>query len=297
MFLELSREVYVTKIEEENYEKAMSILFDNITIKTNKPIEKICVKINLCDYRLPSSGATTDYRILGALLKVLRLNFADASIYILENDASGTNADDLFSLLDISETAKRYSCETVNLAKGEWITKKINGRYFDSIEVPKIIEDCDLFINHPKLKTHSLTKVTVSLKNMYGCLRPKYKAKYHGKIDDVIIDINKAIRCDCCIVDGNICLEGIEGPTYGTPKKCGLLIGGTDIVSVDSFCAKLMGFNPWFVPHIRKAHFSGLGSINYRRNVLNIESFKDSSYKFKFNLFQYYIMQLFRGSI
>ena len=121
-------------MENENYDHAMNNLFNFITIEKTLPITKICIKINLCDYRLPSSGATTDYRILDSLLKVLREKFVDARIYILENDASGTNADDLFSLLKINDVAEKYSCSTKNLANEEWTTKEINGLYFDEVE-------------------------------------------------------------------------------------------------------------------------------------------------------------------
>lgn len=295
--MDKNKEVYVTKIENENYYRGISDLFDSMNVEKNDDIEKICIKINLCDYRLPSSGATTDPLILDALLEVLQEKFVAAKIYILENDASGTNVDNLFYLLKINEIADKYSCEIKNLAKEKWITKKINGLYFDEIEIPKIIEECDLLINHPKLKTHGLTKVTVGLKNIFGCIHDKYKVKYHNKIDEVIVDINKAIKCDYCIVDGNICLEGIEGPSYGFPKKCGLVIGGNNVVSVDSFCARLMGFNPWFVPHIRKAHFNSLGSVHYNLHTTNFDNFSYKDYKFRFNIWQYYMLRLLRGKL
>lgn len=291
-----NKDVYITKIENENYYRAMNDLVNSINLE-KKSINIIGIKINLCDYRLPSSGATTDPLILEGLLQVLREKFSAAKILLLENDASGTNVDNLFNLLKITDIAEKYSCETRNLAKEEWFKKEIEGLYFKNIDVPKIIEKCDLIINFPKLKTHSMTKVTVNLKNMFGCIHDKYKTKYHSRIDDVIIDINKAIKSDLCIVDGNICHEGIGGPAYGNPKKCGLLIGGTNAVSVDSFCAKLIGFNPWFVSHIRKAHINGLGNIRYKLHLSNFDDFKYKDYKFNFNMWQYYMLKLFKGRI
>jgi hypothetical protein len=56
-----------------------------------------------------------------------------------------------------------------------------------------------------------------------------------------------------------------------------------------------MGFNPWLVSYIRKAHFSGLGNISYKLKYTNVKKVKID--KFKFNLFQYYLLKLFRGSI
>lgn len=295
--MDKNKDIYMVKITDENYYyNSMRNLFDFMNIKKDGAIGKICIKINLCDYRLPSSGATTDPQILDALLKLLREKFPKADIFIIENDASGTCADNLFPLIGIDEVCNKYGCETKNLAKDGWITKKIDGLYFDEIEVPLIVEESDLVINHPKLKTHSFTKVSIGLKNMYGCLHDKYKVKYHYKLDDVIVDINKAIKSDYIIVDGNIGLEGFGGPAYGIPKKCGLLMGGKNVVSIDAFCARLMGFNPLFVSHIRKAHKNKLGSMNYKLHN-GIPDFNSGDYKFKFNRLQYYLLKMFQREL
>jgi uncharacterized protein (DUF362 family) len=275
----------------------MNDLFYSLNIVETDEIKTIGIKINLCDYRLPSSGATTDPDILKALLYNLRVRFPDSKIYIFENDASGTKVDNLFSFLNIDTIAKDFGCECRNLSKEKWINKNICGIAFDSVEVPEIMEQCDLIINHPKLKTHGMTKISVGLKNMFGCFHEKYKVIFHPFIDDAIVDINCAIRSDIIIVDGNICLEGIEGPTYGFPKKCGLLIGGKNIVSVDAFCSRLIGFNPKSVKHIKKANHKGLGDIKYELNYLDPGKFDYKQYYFNFDLVQYYLLKFFRGNL
>ena len=54
------------------------------------------------------------------------------------------------------------------------------------------------------------------------------------------------------IVDGDIGMEG-AGPMQGTPKKCGIYIGGSDPVAVDAVAATMMGFNWEKIPIIREA--------------------------------------------
>jgi uncharacterized protein (DUF362 family) len=283
----LENNVYVKKIINENIQDSVYQVLIALDINKNPDVKTIGIKINLCDYRFANSGATTDPNILDALLKNIRMFYPVATIYLIENDASGTNADNLYHFLKFDELGKKYSCEFVNLARCEWINKSLNGRYFRNIEIPKFIETCDILINHPKLKTHGMTKVTLGLKNMFGFIRDKYKVKYHPNLDNVIVDINTAIKSSYTIVDGYIGLEGNEGPTYGYPKKCGLIIGGKNSVSVDSFCSKLMGFNPWFISHIRKSYFAGLGNVHFNFINLDEEKLIFKNYRFEFNYIQY----------
>jgi uncharacterized protein (DUF362 family) len=253
-------DVYVTK-EKGNSHHSLRRLIDYLDLPQS--VDSIAIKLNLCDFRSRETGATSDPIIIDAMLNVLREKYGDARIYLVENDATVADADILFLYLGIEEVAKRYGAVTVNLAKGVWVKKKIDGYHFNRIMVPQIPEESDLFINHPKLKTHSITKITCGLKNTFGCLKQKRKIIFHKFLDEAIVDINLALRSDAVIADANICMEGLNGPSYGIPKKLGWFIGGKDIVSVDSFCARLMGFNAWLVGHIRKAERKGIGKMRY----------------------------------
>jgi uncharacterized protein (DUF362 family) len=56
-------------------------------------------------------------------------------------------------------------------------------------------------------------------------------------------------------------MEG-RGPSGGTPVKMDLIIAGKDVVATDSTAARVMGFEPVEISHIRKAHEKGLGNID-----------------------------------
>ena len=83
----------------------------------------------------------------------------------------------------------------VNLTKEATIKKKIDGYLFDEIKVPKTIAESDLFISHPKLKTHLMTKMTCGLKNQLVCLPNLHKTRFHlTKTDEAIADANLAYK-------------------------------------------------------------------------------------------------------
>lgn len=277
------------KIKSNKLRESMEQLLQCIMLP--RKVENIAIKINMCDFRLKETGATSDPLVVDGLLSALRKKYLNSEIFLIENDATTALADVLFNYLGIIEIAKKHRAHTLNLSHDRWMKKEIDGLISKKIEVPMVLTNCDLVITHPKLKTHGITKITCGLKNMFGCLREKKKIKFHKFLDEAIVDANLAFRANLSIVDANICQEGIGGPVYGTPRKLGLLIGGMDIVAVDAFCARLIGFKPWFVGHIRKAARKELGKMNYDLKT-NISSNELKTCKLNFSKFEYYFTKL-----
>jgi len=273
----------------ETFNRVISFFSEQLS----KNVDVISIKVNLCDYRLAESGATTDPELLEALVISLRNRFKEAKINIIENDATSVEANSLFSLLGFNAVAERCNINLVNVANSDWIIKKVpNGMYFKELEIPRVLQESDILINFAKLKTNALTKTTGALKNMFGLIRTKRKSLFHAKIDEAIADINQVISPDLCIVDGYIGMEGL-GPAFGKPKKCALLIAGVDPVAVDSCCARIMGFYPRFVRHIVLCERCAIGRIKYRLHT-DIDNFSYSDYKFEFPGLEYMLRSMLR---
>jgi len=223
---------------------------------------RMIVKINLCDFRDPETGAITHPLFLDAFLKYLRNTFPDVEIYVVESDATVARPNLFIKWFGFDHILEKWRTKWVNLSGCRTIRKRIKGRYFPEIDVPEIFEN-SFFITLPKLKTSSVTKITCALKNQFGCLPYPDKIKFHRRLDDAIVDANLAFRPHFCLVDGVIGMVGTQGPAFGVPKRMGLVIAGADPVAVDSFCAKILGFNPYFIGHVRKASRAGLGFLHY----------------------------------
>jgi uncharacterized protein (DUF362 family)/glycosyltransferase involved in cell wall biosynthesis len=272
---------------------AMNRLIDQLHMP--KKAQKICIKLNLCEYKPWESGAVSDPNVVSSLLSALRTRYPDAKISLIENDATGVVAANIFRYHGFDEVAKRFGADTIDLSQAEWVSKHIDGIRFHTVQIPKILDECDLYITHPKLKTHGGCMITCSLKNQFGLIRTKNKISFHKFLDDAIVDVNLARTPDISIVDANLCMEGNGGPTFGTPKKVGLLIGGDDMVATDSFCAKLVGFNPLFVGHIRKAAKKRLGNMDYNLAVDEPDDW--GKYRFQFNRILYYALRSVRRTV
>ena len=227
-----------------------------------KGCESVVIKINLCDFRTPETGATTHPLFLEAVLRYLRENYDNQKIYVVESDATVALPDLFVRWFGLISVIQEWGAIWCNLSKQKLKRKEIEGRHFREIGVPEIL-DGSYFITLPKMKTSSVTKISCALKNQFGCLPIRKKIQFHPYIDDVIVDVNLAMHPDFCIVDGIIAMGGSQGPTFGIPIPANLIVAGQDPVSVDSACAKIMGFEPSSISHIKKAHESQVGSMHY----------------------------------
>jgi len=289
-------QVFVTRIERDSADEDFARLLAVVAPPQLSAARQAAVKINLCDYRLADSGATTDPELLCALVRALRRLSPGLRVTAVENDATSVEADSLFSLLGFREAARREGFELLNAARGEWVARRVpRSQLLSTVEVPLAVAQADVFINFAKLKTNAISKMSCCLKNLFGLLRPKRKSPYHGRLAECIADLNAAMPADLCIVDGLIGVEGLGGPAFGRPKNCGLLVGGRNAVAVDACCARIMGFRPRAINHLRAAARQGLGSLRYRL-LTDVEGFRYRDHTFKFSRWQYALRCAMRGS-
>jgi len=150
---------------------------------------------------------------------------------------------------------------------------------YKGYRLPKILFDDYVLINIPKIKTNDLTIVTCSLKNLFGLLPSRHRAKYHNIIDQVIVDLNKIFRSNLIIVDGLVGMEG-DGPIKGLPVNMNIVVAGNNPVAVDSVICRIIGVNPKNITHIDMAKKAALGQIDINSMELLGEELEDVKRKF-----------------
>lgn len=211
------------------------------------------------------------------------------------------------SLLKIFKNAKvgesSFTDTEINLRKtGYWQFKPLvfeeqklvkiqdnKAKILKHFYLPGIIKDSDLIINASKLKTHTLTKMTGAIKNLYGCIPGGVKQIYHRdaegerEFSNLLVDIYQNIKPELNIMDAVTGMEG-EGPSSGKPKHVGLLLASRNSVALDIAAAKLMGFKPKDVFVIDEAVRRGLGNYNIEivgdlKEIPNLKFEKPSRFK------------------
>jgi uncharacterized protein (DUF362 family) len=221
----------------------------------------VLIKVNFITTKTWDTGATTDPLVVEAILK--KLSDLPIKPYVVESDATMTNADEAFEVTGMKEMCERNGVECINLRHVEdrVTVPIINGETLDSITVPRIVTESAI-ISAAKLKTHMATGVTLGMKNLFGLLPDKMKAKYHLKgISKVVVDIASVIKPAITVIDGFVAMEG-RGPTNGTPIQMNLIIAGKDVVATDATGCRVMGIDPHKIKHIMKANEKGIGNID-----------------------------------
>jgi uncharacterized protein (DUF362 family) len=220
--------------------------------------DKVLIKVNFIVEKTWDTGATTDPIVVEAIIK--KLEGLPVKVYVVESDATMTNADKAFEATGMKDMCSRNGVEWLNLRYVKDTVKLAvpNGEALKSITVPRLVTESAV-ISAAKLKTHVNTGVTLGMKNMFGLLPDKFKGKYHLKgISKVVVDINTVLRPALTVIDGFVGMEG-QGPADGTPVQMNLIIAGTDVVATDATACRVMGINPYEIKHIRKAFEKGLG--------------------------------------
>ena len=223
--------------------------------------ERILIKVNFITTKTWDTGATTGPLVVEAIIQ--KLQELQVEIQVVESDATLTNATKAFQVTGMAEMCERNDIEWVNLRhlKDRVEIPIRDGLVLKKITVPRIVVESDI-ISAAKMKTHSETKITLGMKNMFGLLPDKLKGKFHLKgMHKVIVDINTVIKPKITVIDGFIAMEG-RGPVYGKPVMMNAIIAGHNVVSTDSITSKIMGFDPQKIEHIRVAHEKGLGKID-----------------------------------
>lgn len=234
------------------------------------------IKPNICDGEDRTGFANTNVKIVEALIKLVLKENKTLSIKIVESDSGSKFADEAFEKfgykrLQEEMTSLGFDVSLINLTRSPTTPIKLDGLYFKNPEFPTIFNEPSFFVSLAVAKTHGLAFITGTLKNLFGLIPRKDQFVYHSYLNEVIVDINRIVRPDLCIVDARVGLEGWAGPRT---RHLNSFIIGSNTVSVDSTMARVMGFNPEKIRHLLEAEKFDLGTLNPKVLGASVESIK-----------------------
>lgn len=224
----------------------------------------VFIKPNICTIDNSTGHTVTDIEVVRAIIRILLDEGEDLEIRILESDSQSKLADEAFEKYGYNQLAKDmqkngYRVSLVNLSRTPTATFEFDGLYFKRPEFPDVLGEHGHFISVATAKTHGLTWITGALKNQFGLLPEKQQSKYHSDINEIIVDLNRFVQPDLCIIDARVGLEGWNGPKSRTLDA---FILGHNPVSVDATMARIMGFDPKDIEHVVKSAEHDLGDMN-----------------------------------
>ncbi|MEM2147656.1 MAG: DUF362 domain-containing protein [Candidatus Bathyarchaeia archaeon] len=236
--------------------KALDMIESDLTtvISVEKPI---LIKPNYINAKHPSTGITTDSRVVEGIVKFLKERGKD---HIIIGEGSGfADTFEAFKVAGIDKIAEKWNIKIVDFNKDSFVEAyPPNPLTLKKVKVAKTALESTI-ISVPKLKLHRLATVTLGIKNMMGALASK-GTMHNGRLNSNIADLASMLKPSLTVIDGIIAGEGHE--TSGNPVEMNLIIAGTDPVAVDAVGAAVMGVQPKEVKHLVLAEKKGLGTCS-----------------------------------
>jgi len=241
--------------DEKKISKALKELVD--LKQFIKKGDKVLIKPNFLIASKPEALVTTHPLVVKCIIKELDKIGAKAVIadspggpYINNSLESIYKECGYINLPDEVKVELNYDTTT-------FIKKNPKGfiKYYKLIGV---LDKVDKVISVPKIKTHMLTTLTCSVKNLFGLIPGTEKVSFHGrfrKVEDfcrMLADLAVLAKPTITIVDAVTGMEG-EGPSAGAAKKVGLLIAGDNVFETDYNVCKIIGMDYETVPYLKIA--------------------------------------------
>lgn len=223
----------------------------------------VLLKPNLLGAYPPEKAVTTH----PALVKTLYQHLIDIGAKPVVGDSPGGTVTDYKKAAEVSGILEACAGNFINLT-GEIVEVNLKGnKKIPKIWVSKKYLEAQFIINLPKMKTHSLTLLTGSIKNLYGILPGNFKLKLHSEapslrdFSSLLIDIYEIRPPDINIMEAILAMEG-DGPSHGKPRELDLVLSSENGVELDALTSHIMGIPPQKIVHLKLAYERGLGEID-----------------------------------
>lgn len=259
---------------------------DTVVIKPNLVLGEIATGT------LPPqvNGITTDYRVIKAIVELVRDINPNGTVYVMEGSANPTRPIMTSQLYDHSHIPGVDDFLAIEEDSGAWMDYNSpglvqvslpDGRLNTSYYMNRKYYEADVLISVPTLKNHSSACVTGGLKNcgiggtpgnIYGTsstdpLRLDMVSHFTTDLHAWIHDWYLCRPIDFVITDG---LQGLQnGPGHYDLVNLGaeqmnmrLILAGTDAVAVDTIQSLIIGWDPESVAHLTYLNESSQGNID-----------------------------------
>ncbi|MEN6519711.1 MAG: DUF362 domain-containing protein [Armatimonadota bacterium] len=212
-----------------------------------RPGWTVLVKPNLV---APVPAAVTNFDVLAAVVQEI----IDAGATPVIGDCSGFEYDSYttFDILGIRDLAQQLGVEVVNFEEDRYIEVPFDHPRIRRVKIAATAVESEAIVNVPKMKCHKLTDVSLAIKNCFGMLHKSSRREVHAKgLDAGIAALYKLFRPVMSVMEGLVI--PVSGAVYGEYMSMGVIAASTDMLALDLFASKLLGFERSDVKHLKLA--------------------------------------------
>ena len=212
--------------------------------------KNIVIKPNLLMKATPDKSITTHPVMIEAMINVLK-EYSPRTITIAESPGGPYNQ---VSLNMIYKSTGMTSVSEKTGVPLNFDTSAVNvsnpsGHVCKVFNIISPIVNADIIINMCKLKTHSLTTMSASIKNLFGTIPGIEKFEMHTRykepsdFEKMLVDLCYMHTQDkpvLSVVDAIFGMEG-DGPSGGDVRNFGLILSSLNPFNLDVVCSSVLG--------------------------------------------------------
>jgi uncharacterized protein (DUF362 family)/NAD-dependent dihydropyrimidine dehydrogenase PreA subunit len=217
---------------------------------------KVLLKTN---FLLPADAerAVTTHPVIVKAVAELCAELGARKIVIGDSPGFGS-ALKVASTCGIMDVARSLNIEVVNFSETK-IVSTPQGFLHKNFAIAQEALESDVIINLPKFKTHAMMGLTMAVKNLFGMLVGKQKARWHlqsGRdyrhFARMLVELAYTVRPTFSILDAIVGMEG-NGPSNGEPRNFNFLAASQDMNSLDRVATEIAGVSTDSVYTLRAA--------------------------------------------
>jgi len=232
-----------------------------------KPGEVVVVKPNIGWDRTVEFAANTHPEVVKTLV-LLCLEAGAKQVRIFDRTCNDERR--CYTQSGIRDAVEAIQSDRVSL---EYIDRRLfkemeirGGKAFDRWEFYLPVIEADRLINVPIAKHHSISQLTLAMKNLMGVIGGN-RGRMHRNIAESLADVSSVVHSDLTVVDATRILvaNGPQGGRLDDVRITDTLIASPDMIAADAYAATLFGFKPEDIPTIMAGAQRGLGTMDLER--------------------------------
>ncbi len=249
----------------ENAEKAVAALGGMKAFVSRGDV--VVVKPNIGWDRTPEQAANTHPDVVVA---VASMCLAAGAKTVRVFDRTCNEARRCYASSGIQEAVERFAKKNgvadalriYHVEGRKFVRTEIKGALaISSWELYRDVLEADKLVNVPIAKHHSLSDVTLGMKNLMGVMGGN-RGQIHFRIPECLVDVNRRLPSHLTVIDASRVLlrNGPSGGDLADVRNFGAAFASGNVLAADVAAAEgVFGLKAENVAHLRKALESGLG--------------------------------------
>ncbi|MFB0566421.1 MAG: DUF362 domain-containing protein [Candidatus Aminicenantaceae bacterium] len=223
----------------------------------------IVIKPNIGWDRKPKQAACTNPEVVKAIVE-LSLGAGAKEVKVMDNPCN--QAKRTYARSGIAAAAKNAGAKVLFPNPHRLKKLSLKGEWLKEWEVFTDFIEADKIINVPIAKIHSLSRLTLGMKNWLGAIGGN-RNQLHQKLDQAMIDLASFFKPCLTVLDAYRILirNGPQGGRLSDAKLHKTVVAGVDYVAVDALGTTFFGINPQDMPYLQLAYKKGHGEINLEK--------------------------------